>query len=178
MKGLRREKYPRVMAGKVLRCAQVRAYDDRAKCWNVIFSYRRSICPVVICPYLCTSEVGDLVEAILQHEPPQRLPCGPGGPGNIKALPFVIVIAIILILNISIFIHIIVIIIGILLLLSIVIKAHPWYDGFNWASLSSLEMPPPYLPEVHGVRDYNNNDNDNDDDNYYCNIVVVSLFVQ
>ena len=42
--------------GGWFRNAQVRAYDDRALCWNKGISYRRSLRPVVKCPYLCTSE--------------------------------------------------------------------------------------------------------------------------
>ena len=38
------------------RSAQVRAYDDRALCWDIVFSYRRSLRPVVKCPYLHTSD--------------------------------------------------------------------------------------------------------------------------
>ena len=42
-------------AGTV-RNAQVRAYDDRALCWNIGNPYKRAYCPVVMCPYLCSSE--------------------------------------------------------------------------------------------------------------------------
>ena len=37
-------------------CAQVRAYYDRALSWNIGISYRRSLRPVVLCPYLCSSD--------------------------------------------------------------------------------------------------------------------------
>ena len=40
-----------------IRSAQVRAYDDRAKYWNIGIPYTGAYCPVVICPYLCTSAV-------------------------------------------------------------------------------------------------------------------------
>ena len=39
------------------RAAQVRAHDDRAKALSVRKSYISAICPVVKCPYLCTSHV-------------------------------------------------------------------------------------------------------------------------
>ena len=41
----------------VLRATQVRAYDDRAIGSFVRHSYVSTLCPDVICPYLCTSEV-------------------------------------------------------------------------------------------------------------------------
>ena len=41
----------------ILRSAQVRAYDDRALCWNIGFPDRESLCPVVIWPYLCSSDI-------------------------------------------------------------------------------------------------------------------------
>ena len=38
------------------RSAQVRAQDDRAQCWNRGIPYKQSLCPVVVCPYLCGSD--------------------------------------------------------------------------------------------------------------------------
>ena len=40
-----------------MRSAQVRAWDHRAECRNVAFHYRQNLCPVVLCPYLCSSDV-------------------------------------------------------------------------------------------------------------------------
>ena len=39
-----------------LRSTQVRAFDDRAYCWSIGSPYRKSLCPVVVCPHLCSSE--------------------------------------------------------------------------------------------------------------------------
>ena len=39
-----------------VRSAQVRAYDDSAQCRNIGIPYRRSLCPFVLCPYLCSSD--------------------------------------------------------------------------------------------------------------------------
>ena len=39
-----------------IRATQVRAYDDRASDFLVGNSYVSTLCPVVICPDLCTSE--------------------------------------------------------------------------------------------------------------------------
>ena len=39
-----------------VRSAQVRAQDDRAQCWNIDIPHRRSLCPVILCPDLCSSE--------------------------------------------------------------------------------------------------------------------------
>ena len=38
-----------------IRSAQVRAYEDRAQCWNM-GNPQKNLCPVVVCPYLCSSE--------------------------------------------------------------------------------------------------------------------------
>ena len=40
---------------------KVRAYDDRALGPFVRNSYVSTLCPVVICPYLCTSEARHVV---------------------------------------------------------------------------------------------------------------------
>ena len=42
---------------RLLRSAQARAYDDRAYYCNIDIPDRESICPVVICPYLGSSDV-------------------------------------------------------------------------------------------------------------------------
>ena len=44
----------------LVRATQVRAYDDRAIGSFVRNSYVSALCPVVICPYLCRSELGSL----------------------------------------------------------------------------------------------------------------------
>ena len=36
---------------------EVRAYDDRARCRNVGTPYKGADCPVVVCPYLCSSDL-------------------------------------------------------------------------------------------------------------------------
>ena len=47
-----------------LRSAQVRAEDDRALCLYMGTPYRKRLCPVVLCPYLCSSD---------GQRPPHRL---------------------------------------------------------------------------------------------------------
>jgi len=69
-------------------------------------------------PKALSGSAGDLVEAMLQHEPPERLPMRLGGTKNLKD--------------------------------------HPWYAGFNWASLEALEMEPPFLPQVRSNKDIAN----------------------
>ena len=44
----------------LLRATSVRAYDDRAIGSFVRNSYVSTLCPVVICPYLCLSALHDL----------------------------------------------------------------------------------------------------------------------
>ena len=41
----------------LFRSAQVRAYVERASCWNIGNPYMKSLCPVGVCPYLCSSEL-------------------------------------------------------------------------------------------------------------------------
>ena len=41
----------------MLRATRVRAYDDRAMGSFVRNSYVSTLCPVVLCPYLCASEM-------------------------------------------------------------------------------------------------------------------------
>ena len=48
--------------------ARVRAYDDRAQCRNAEAPNERAYCPVVICPYFCSSE--DRVVAVEEHRVP------------------------------------------------------------------------------------------------------------
>ena len=45
---------------RLVRNAQVKAWDDRAQALSVRNSYVSTQCPVVICPYLCTSELAAL----------------------------------------------------------------------------------------------------------------------
>ena len=57
---------------------QVRAYDDRSICSFVRNSYASTLCPVVICHYLFTSETEAAVACMLRAVP------------LLRALPFLL----------------------------------------------------------------------------------------
>jgi hypothetical protein len=36
------------------------------------------------------------------------------------------------------------------------VKAHPWFNGFDWDALARRELKAPYVPEVKGADDASN----------------------
>eukprot|EP00811_Abedinium_folium_P003782 NODE_1347_length_2508_cov_34.150357.p1 GENE.NODE_1347_length_2508_cov_34.150357~~NODE_1347_length_2508_cov_34.150357.p1 ORF type:complete len:739 (-),score=222.94 NODE_1347_length_2508_cov_34.150357:291-2441(-) len=69
-------------------------------------------------PPKCQGVVGELIKALLMHEPAERLPMLRGGTKNIKE--------------------------------------HKWYNQFDWAAMSRIEMDVPFKPKVSSKKDIAN----------------------